>query len=319
MLHILLFILKLCGILLLSMLGIFLLFICCILFVPVTYRLNIKKQNQIFVYLRAGWLFSVFRLDYQLQSNTSEEEDWQEKFILRFFGIPIFKPLEEETEAEKRKKKKPKRKKQKKQSGRTQEKTEKKVKNTQTEASSKATVTEKPKQQEIKTKKQIDLSNEKNQQKEEKKEKKNSMFSKFWKKLKSVLKSIPKSFRNLKGKRELLFEFWNKEEHRLARTAIYQNFRLFWKKSKPKKIKGNIHFGMEDPCETGLVLGFLSILQSLYKNELSIEADFEQQRLEGEVLIRGNIFIYIFLRSFLRIYFDKNIRTMYHNWNKLSF
>lgn len=303
MLHILLFILKLCGILLLSILGIFLFVVICILFVPISYRLLIKKQSGTSLQLCTTWLLHMFRLDYGLQKKEGEEA-WKNHFRLRFFGVPI------------QKKKIPKRKK--KRSKKQITKNKKKKQNTQQtlseakpkiEPKTEKVQKEKPKKEHFEKKENFEKKALKKEISKEKMEKENkeSRITGFWKNLKTI-----------KDKKEQLFDFWNREEHRLVRKSVYKIFHSLWKKSRPKKIKGKVHFGFEDPSTTGLVLGFLSILQSQYKNEFILEADFEQEILEAEAELRGRISVFAFIHSFFRIYRDKNIRAMYHNWNELS-
>ena len=57
----------------------------------------------------------------------------------------------------------------------------------------------------------------------------------------------------------------------------------------PKKWNGKVHFGMENPAQTGQVLAVLSVLYGLTGVMLEVEPDFEQAVLEGTFFAKGRI------------------------------
>lgn len=91
MLHVVFLILKILGILFLSILGLFLLLLCAALFVPVRYQLDMEKQEQVRVTVRAGWLFRFLFVKYELR--WPEEEALWQNLCFRILGIPVFRPF----------------------------------------------------------------------------------------------------------------------------------------------------------------------------------------------------------------------------------
>lgn len=128
---------------------------------------------------------------------------------------------------------------------------------------------------------------------------------------------IGREIRRLKDRKDTLLEFWNLEEHRRARGALFDEGKYLWKKSRPRKIKGQITFGFADPSHTGLCMGAVGMLCAWYPAQLRIVPDFDQEILKGDVLIKGRVRCYIFVRILLRIYFNKDIRHMYQHWQEL--
>ena len=88
MVHIILLILKTAGIVFLSLLGIVLLLLAAILFLPVTYRVYAEKEEKIKVHAAGGWMFRMLSVHYRLDENGRD-------FVVCFLGIPIYRPGKE--------------------------------------------------------------------------------------------------------------------------------------------------------------------------------------------------------------------------------
>ena len=72
MLHIIIFILKIIGILLLVILGLILLLVGSVLFVPITYKIRAERRDGVIrVRAVAGWMFRLLSVRYRL--NTDQE------------------------------------------------------------------------------------------------------------------------------------------------------------------------------------------------------------------------------------------------------
>ena len=95
MLHIIIFILKIMGILLLVILGLILLLVSSVLFVPITYKVRAERKDGVIqVRAVAGWMFRLLSVHYRL--HTSQEP--MQLLQGRIFGIPVWKPLEPKKE-----------------------------------------------------------------------------------------------------------------------------------------------------------------------------------------------------------------------------
>ena len=137
------------------------------------------------------------------------------------------------------------------------------------------------------------------------------------KNIRKGIKGIKDRIRRLGERKDALLKFWQMEEHRRARSALWKEVRYLWKRSRPRKIKGQIRFGFSDPSHTGLCMGAVGILCAWYPGGLSVIPDFEQRILEGEILIRGKIRCYVFVCILWRIWFNQDIRHMYQHWQEL--
>lgn len=79
---------------------------------------------------------------------------------------------------------------------------------------------------------------------------------------------------------------------------------------RPGKCRINLIAGTGDPASTGQILALYGMLYPFIGNNVFIQADFEEQRVEGDLYIKGKITIYRLLFAAFRVYSDKNIRQL---------
>lgn len=108
--------------------------------------------------------------------------------------------------------------------------------------------------------------------------------------------------------------FLTEETHVQAFLRLKKEFWFLLKKTKPDKMKGYLRFGLADPYDTGRVLAGLSVLYPIYGDCVQIYPEFEHEVLEGHLLVKGRIHVIHLLVVFLRVYWDKNVRTAYRHF-----
>lgn len=311
MLHVVFLILKILGILFLSILGLFLLLLCAALFVPVRYQLDMEKQEQVRVTVTAGWLFRFLFVKYELR--WPEEEALWQNLCFRILGIPVFRPFRKKKKKREKGKPEP-----------VKKITQISEKTPEPEAAlepeivpkSEETSEETPEQEAVPEKEHIP----------EPEKPKISLWERlclFFRKMADRMKGIGNSVRHLgdriqkiKEKKDTLVEFWNLEEHVRAREALIKEASYLWKRSRPRKIKGTLQFGLWGPAATGILMGMLSMLYAWYPEEFTLHPDFDQLILKGELHIRGHIRLYPFCLSAWRIWRNKDTRLMYKHWKQ---
>lgn len=78
---------------------------------------------------------------------------------------------------------------------------------------------------------------------------------------------------------------------------------------RPRKVKGNLKFGFEDPAATGQILAGLSVIYPFYKNRLIITPVFNEKILEGDLYLRGHILGWVLLKIAWKIYRNTDVKT----------
>lgn len=329
MLHIIVFILKIIGILLLVILGLILLLVSSVLFVPITYKVRAERKDGVIqVRTVAGWMFRLLSVHYRL--HTSQEP--MQLLQGRILGIPVWKPLEPKKEKPKKAEKKSKEKQSKpkqmeakqleqKAEVKSSDKAKERLKKDLTPGTAVATVP----QPEPEVSRQEQPQNKKAQTKPPRQ---------------SILKKLLYAIRRIYGKITAigglfslvvkllhmpekasetigtLTDFWNLEENVKARESIWRELKFLWKHSRPRKADLTLHFGFEDPSWTGQCMGVLSILNVWYPGRIFLKPEFEQEIFEGTLYIKGHMMLAVPLLSIFRLWRDENVMKMYRRFRQ---
>lgn len=302
MLHILLMILKIIGILIAVILGLLLFSLLVIVFAPLHYEIDAMRgesSDSFKVEVRGRWLY---RLIAGFVCYEPESMRWQLRIAWKKMN-PGSQTQQEDSPKE------------------TEESVEK------SPDTSKPVVQEqKPKRVQEEPDLQKNMQREKPVHEEPKRieshpklKKKRKRFSRMekWRallrKIKFTIAKICDTIKGIGEKKEKILEFIGDETHRTAFVTLKKEALRFLRFLKPKDIRGRIHYGFEEPYDTGRALAGLSILYPFYGDNLKIQPDFEKKILEGELHIRGKLRgIYVGIVLF-HLFRSKEIRTTYQH------
>ena len=330
MLHIIIFILKIIGILLLVILGLILLLVSSVLFVPITYKVRAERKDGVIqVRAVAGWMFRLLSVHYRL--HTSQEP--MQLLQGRILGIPVWKPLEPKKEKPKKAEKKSKEKQSKpkqmeakqleqKAEVKSSDKAKERLKKDLTPGTAVATIPQP----------EPDVSRQEQPQDKQAQTKppRQSILKKLLYAIRRIYGKITAIGRGLfslvvkllhmpeKASETIgtLTDFWNLEENVKARESIWRELKFLWKHSRPRKADLTLHFGFEDPSWTGQCMGVLSILNVWYPGRIFLKPEFEQEIFEGTLYIKGHMMLAVPLLSIFRLWRDENVMKMYRRFRQ---
>lgn len=316
MIHILFMILKVLGILILVLLVLVLLIVCTVLFLPFCYRAQVLKEEEGFACVKASgrvsWLFGAVAL------TASYEEQKPEAQIL-LFGASL--------ETWKRRLKKIRR----------GEASVPRTEENETENAPEAEKTAEQKAPDQKEKQQkVTAQKEQPEQEQEPDAPKKSILERFFGRIEYLpekllnlasrllqtafrLLELPfrllekleqkiQAGRRLKRKWESVKKFFRSKMFREALLHAKKEVLYFLKKAAPKKVTGTVRFGFNDPALTGETLGILGMIYGKLPKDLSIQPDFEQEILQGDVRMKGSFQAVTAAGIALRLFRDQNLR-----------
>ena len=311
MLHIIIFILKIIGILLLVILGLILLLVSSVLFVPITYKVRAERKDGVIqVRAVAGWMFRLLSVHYRL--HTSQEP--MQLLQGRILGIPVWKPLEPKKEKPKKAEKKSKEKQSKpkqmeakqleqKAEVKSSDKAKERLKKDLTPGTAVATIPQ--------PESEVSRQEQPQDKQAQTKPPRQSILKKLLYAIRRIYGKITAIGRGLfslvvkllhmpeKASETIgtLTDFWNLEENVKARESIWRELKFLWKHSRPRKADLTLHFGFEDPSWTGQCMGVLSILNVWYPGRIFLKPEFEQEIFEGTLYIKGHMMLAVPLLS----------------------
>ena len=308
MLHVLLLILKITGIVIACILGLVILVVTAVLFVPVRYRVNADYHGRFKAHAKVSWL-GILRL----LVSYDEELDIKAKALF----ITVYNNNDENSKASEYKKAKKKK--------------EKKPEENIFSASDK----EIEKFAEKEEKPQIKMAEAVNETKEDVQDvketvsedesgdtQKKSLFDKvkdkcfaIYTKIKEIIKLIKDTVNKVSGAADRLKEkvskakeFVTDEDNKALFHFLVEQLKALIKVIRPKKYRINARIGFEDPATMGKVLAYVSILYGMSGVDLSLEPVFGENVKEGSIFLKGNICIFSVLLIALRVYRNEQFK-----------
>ena len=109
-------------------------------------------------------------------------------------------------------------------------------------------------------------------------------------------------------KKEKIRSFLEDEIHHAAFLKAIQSLKRLVLRLKPTDFSGNVRFGFEDPAVTGKTLAVLSVTAPFFEGNLEVEPEFQEEILEGELLIAGKLTAWKFTALVLELFTAKNVR-----------
>ena len=293
LLHILLFLLKLIGIVLLVILGLIVLVLAIVLLTPIRYRIGASKYQTIQAEGKVPWLFRLIEMVFKLDTGAEEG-----KRLHLSFRIAWLKLYDNQKPKEKRIKQKKTRKTKSKPESEQLEKVIQSAKPEQPEA----------KVQPIKTEQATEMKNEmpKAVHPEKILRLARSAVNKILSLIRGVfslicsilripskimdgLEKLENFFTKLREKKEAFLAFYYEEHNHQWFAAFWHRLKKLLLKILPGADRLYLHFGFEDPATTGQVLGGLSILYPVCGEKMELYPEFNEEVLEGEVKFHGCI------------------------------
>lgn len=321
--HILLLILKIIGMIIVGILGILVLLIGIILFVPVRYEGKAvceKTMKNLQAQVRASWLFHLVSFRLVVKDGRTK---WKIRVAWKTMMGASEAEAESEAKAEPELENAKREQKEAKQDADAGWKTVEKACETQKEAMEEALQMEEKAVEEVREAETqtVEESAKVDRKKVEKsgKERKSTSKSNAEKKekeslidkIKCTFQKICDKIKILLDRKEKVTEFLTDPTQRKAFEKVKKGIVTLLKKIRPKKLSARIHYGFSDPYNTGKVLAVLGILYPFYGEAVEIEPDFENQILEGSCYIKGRIRVSPFVGLLLKLVLAKEVRLAY--------
>lgn len=329
MVHILLWIVKVIGIVLAAVLGLLLFLFLIVLFGPIGYGAEGRAEETKAVEGHVSWLWFLIRCKVRYDSQNGV---W---WNLRILGIPLFSSekqskkeaaekknrASEQTSSKEKRDEKPK-----KISTEEKEESPKEIPAKEKKESPKETSAEEKKEvtQEFIAKETQEVPATSSAKENAKKGKIQKKSQPIWKrmaeKIKNLgkkIKSIPQKIQGLRDKgRQMVERFQEIRDYFLGERnkEVIKNILAVLKKMVrhilPRKFRGRVEFGLEDPYVMGQILALLGMLMPLYQDKLEVYPDFEEEKLKGYFSCKGRIIPGYLLFYVLKLLLNKEVRRV---------
>lgn len=305
MLHIILFILKILGLLVLTVLGLVLAVALLILLVPVRYQAEGSYDGKVRGKARITWLLHILSVSAQY------EEDLIVR--VRIFGFRVGKPKKMDSEL-------------------------KEAEDIMVQAME--IMEPEPIREALEVKDEIhdrvkeepknlpppkeELRSPTPPKEEPKKKKGFRVMGVFEKLKKKVLRAFTKlkffflricdTLRTIKDKKDEIYAWISNKENQKTGKLLFRQVKRLVRHILPHRGEGNITFGFDDPYLTGQVLTYASVIYPLCHRHLNLYPVFDQTVFTVEGTFRGRIRMGTVLLIGSRMLLDRNFRRLLKGW-----
>ena len=134
-------------------------------------------------------------------------------------------------------------------------------------------------------------------------------------KIKEIIKLIKDTVKKVSGAADRLKEkvknakkFVTDEDNKALFHFLVEQLKALVKVIRPKKYRINARLGFEDPATMGKVLAYVSILYGISGVDLSLEPVFGEDVKEGSIFLKGSIQVFPVLVIALRVYRNEQFK-----------
>ncbi len=308
MLHVLLLILKITGIVIACILGLVIIVVAAVLFVPVRYKADADYHGKFKAHAKLSWL-GILRV---LVSYDEELAIKAKALFITIYSNDNKEKSSKHKKSEKKKLKQPE---------------EKNIFSVNDEEAKK--LTEKEEKPQIKmaeavneTKEDVQDVKETVSEDESGDTQNKNFFDKvkdkcfvIYTKIKEIIKLIKDTVKKVSGAADRLKEkvskakeFVTDEDNKALFHFLVEQLKALIKVIRPKKYRINARLGFEDPATMGKVLAYISIFYGMSGVDLSLEPVFGENIKEGSIFLKGNIRIFSVLVIALRVYRNEQFK-----------
>lgn len=313
--HIVLLILKILGIVLLCIVLLVLLILAALLFSAFRYEVKAegnKDGPEVHANVRVRWLLGLVsvRALFDTPSDLG--------VTAKLFGIPVFRMKPKKNAAEnpsKDEEKKDNAGGEKEEAKETAESADEKTESEKTDDAKDNAATDDGKEEAKSDSKEDSLSDEAaealDKPKQSLKEKISGKYKAIREKVSSLMDSLRAMLHLFRKKKGLLVQYAKKKYVKAAIISTWD--RLYWilRHLAPKKYKGNVAFGMEDPALTGEIFAAISPVYFYFNDYLTLMPVFENKlSVGGDIYLKGRIRLFGILLRAWKVYRDKNVRKV---------
>lgn len=285
MIGILLFILKMIGIILLSILGLLLFLIILVLFVPIRYRFRGRYLEVPQGEVQISWLLRIIYVKLYYQDAFDIK--------IRILGIPLDFFQKRKTHKEKT-------------ADKTTDKADTDTQNIHAEAAQiphDTVITNAPA-----ISKTSDIETKPVKSKKKRKKKRRNIFLTIKDKILTIINSLKEMTAQIDYYIKLLQQDSVKAAIQSCKKRIFRLLRHIL----PRKGRIEIQYGMEDPASTAGILAIHGMLYPVIGNIVFLYPDFEQKFFQAKLYGKGRIYSYYLIVQMLCLVIDKNFRILIH-------
>ena len=117
---------------------------------------------------------------------------------------------------------------------------------------------------------------------------------------------------NIIGRIKAVISFIRDPENDELIALILKTLKSLLLQVRPRELEIEAIVGLEDPADTAKVLAIAYMLYPLYDGCIRVEGDFIDQRIDGRIHAAGRMYLIVFAVAGLKLYLNKDFMKLLH-------
>ena len=138
-------------------------------------------------------------------------------------------------------------------------------------------------------------------------------FRQIIKKIKCTFKKICDKINLITEKKEQIAAFLSNETHKKAFDVVKKECIRLLGSVLPRQFSLSARFGFEDPYHTGQLLAGIAVLYPFLPGDVRVEPDFEERIFRGKAVLRGRLYVASLVFAAFQVLRRRAVRETYRD------
>lgn len=141
-----------------------------------------------------------------------------------------------------------------------------------------------------------------------------SIISRIKKSFKHAKERLIDNLKHIREKKDSIIGFLKNPDNQRLFRFLKKSIKKLLKHILPRRTKGYVKYGFDDPYYTGKLLSYISLFSIAYNNDIKVIPAFDKQVIDFDFNYKGHMQLAIVLYILLRVWFDKDFKRVYNEY-----
>ncbi len=141
-----------------------------------------------------------------------------------------------------------------------------------------------------------------------------SVINRIKKRLKRFREHLLDKLRHINEKKAAIISFVRNPDNQRLFRFLKKSLKRLLGHILPRRTKGHVLYGFDDPYYTGKLLSYISLFPIAYNKDIKIIPAFDKQVMEFDFNYKGHIQLAVVAYILLRVWFDKDFKRVYNEY-----
>ncbi len=141
-----------------------------------------------------------------------------------------------------------------------------------------------------------------------------SVINRIKKRFKCFREHLLDKLRHINERKAAIISFVRNPDNQRLFGFLKKSLKRLFGHILPRHTKGHVLYGFDDPYYTGKLLSYISLFPIAYNKDIKIIPAFDKQVMEFDFNYKGHIQLAVVAYILLRVWFDKDFKRVYNEY-----